>query len=265
MTDTDSLGDRMKGYEAASTGRRAFRGQPIIARLDGKSFHTFTRGLKRPYDERLTKLMVSTTRYLVDVHNASVGYTQSDEITLAWYLPSDSASEYPYAGRFQKMESLMAAQASAFFNQNMVDFLPEKVGLMPVFDARVFVVPNLVEAYNCILWRQRDAFKNAISMAAQSMFSHKSLQGLNGDQMQERMFTEKGVNFNDFPSFFKRGTFVQRTKVTRLLTDEELNRIPPEYRPDGSVPVVRTEIQEHDWWLGADAGSSTLFPEVFES
>ena len=85
----DGLGDRCKGYEAADAGRRAVRGQPLIARLDGRAFHTFTRDLKRPYEHGMSIAMIETARYLLDEMNALVGYTQSDEITLAWYEAAD--------------------------------------------------------------------------------------------------------------------------------------------------------------------------------
>ena len=85
-TDKTSLGDRMKSYESLSTSRKAFKGQPLVVRLDGKSFHTFTKGLARPFDQRLSSLMVETTKALVDRFQAKVGYTQSDEITLVWHV-----------------------------------------------------------------------------------------------------------------------------------------------------------------------------------
>lgn len=167
-SDKTSLGDRMKSYEFPSTSRKAFKGQPLVVRLDGKSFHNFTKGLKRPYDERLSKLMVATTTALVDRFQAKVGYTQSDEISLVWNIECDSSAEFPFDGRFQKMESLLASYATAFFNKKLAEFLPEKEDELPTFDARAFVVPNLMEAYHALLWRQQDATKNAISMAAQS-------------------------------------------------------------------------------------------------
>ena len=166
-SDKTSLGDRMKSYEFPSTSRKAFKGQPMVVRLDGKSFHNFTKGLKRPYDERLSKLMVATTMALVDRFQAKVGYTQSDEISLVWNIECDSSAEFPFDGRFQKMESLLASYATAFFNKKLAEFLPEKEDELPTFDARAFVVPNLMEAYHALLWRQQDATKNAISMAAQ--------------------------------------------------------------------------------------------------
>lgn len=246
-SDKTSLGDRMKSYEFPSTSRKAFKGQPMVVRLDGKSFHSFTKGLKRPYDARLSQLMVETTKALVERFHAKVGYTQSDEITLVWNIDCDSSADFPFDGRFQKMESLLAAYATAFFNKNLVPYLPEKANEMPIFDARAFVVPNLMEAYHALLWRQQDATKNAISMAAQSMFSHKALQKKNGAEMQEMMFQSHGINFNDYPSFFKRGTFARRVKRERMLTEVELANIAEDYRPTG--PVVRTSVEAVDIWL----------------
>jgi tRNA(His) 5'-end guanylyltransferase len=260
MTDKTTLGDRMKAYEQPSTSRKAFKGQPLIVRLDGKNFHTFCKGLKRPFDERLSALMVEVTKYLVETFQARIGYTQSDEITLVWHYQPHETAEYPFAGRFQKMESLLAAYATAFFNTHLSFHLPEKAGAMPVFDARAFVAPNEREAYHTVLWRQQDCTKNAISMAAQSMFSHKSLQGLHGPEMQERMWKEKGVNFNDYPAAFKRGTFVSRAKVLRVLDEAELARIPEAHRPTG--PVERTEIKVRDIWL-AKEDNTFVIPILF--
>ena len=246
-SDKTSLGDRMKSYEFPSTTRKAFKGQPLVVRLDGKSFHTFTKGLCRPYDERLSNLMVETSKALVDRFQAKVGYTQSDEITLVWNIECDGSAEFPFDGRFQKMESLLAAYATAFFNKKLGEYLPEKAKEFPIFDARAFVVPNLMEAYHAILWRQQDATKNAISMAAQSMFSHKALQNKNSSEMQEMMWQTYDVNFNDYPAFFKRGTFVRRVKRERILTEAEMASIPMEHRPTG--PVMRSGIESADIWL----------------
>jgi tRNA(His) 5'-end guanylyltransferase len=250
MTDKTSLGDRMKAYEAPSTLRKAFKGQPLIVRLDGKSFHTFTRGLKRPYDKDLSDLMVFLTERLVDRFQARVGYTQSDEITLAWYHQPHESAEYPFDGRFQKLESLTASYAAAVFNVNIEAFLVEKAGQLATFDSRAFVVPTLREAYHAFLWRQQDAVKNAISMAAHTYFSHKSLQGLHGNEMQEKLFQEKGINFNDYPAFFKRGTFVKRHKVLKELSQIELLQIPEQHRPTG--PVTRTVLTKFDCWLSRE-------------
>lgn len=273
-SDKTSLGDRMKSYEQPTIARRAFKGQPLVVRLDGKSFHTFTKGLKRPYDAALSELMRETMLALVDRFQATVGYTQSDEISLVWVLTADDARDLPFAGNMQKIESLMAAYCSVFFNSQLPARLPQKArpgptGSLATFDARAFMVPTVTEAYNCLLWRQQDATKNAISMAAQSMFSHKSLQGLHGPEMQEKMFAEKGVNFNDYPAFFKRGVFGRRVSETRTLSDEDYARIPEEHWPFGGV-ITRTSVKPFDCWLAKeDDGRDVLFygaePKVFVS
>ena len=252
MTSTDktTLGDRMKAYEGPSTQRRAFKGQPLIVRLDGKSFHSWTRGLDRPYDQRLSDLMVKVSVALVERFQPRVAYTQSDEITLAWHIEPHETADFPFDGRFQKLESLTAAHATAVFNSLVPTYLPEKTGTLALFDSRAFVVPNLKEAYHAFLWRQQDAVKNAISMAAHTYFSHKSLQGMHGPEMQDRLFKEKGINFNDYPAFFKRGTFVKRHKVLKELSPAEIEAIPAEHRPTG--PVVRTVVSQFDCWLARE-------------
>lgn len=247
MTDKTAIGDRMKAYEAVSTSRKAFKGQPLIARLDGKAFHTFTRGLARPYDKRLSDLMKATMMALVDRFNANVGYVQSDEISLVWLTSPDSTVELPFSGRFQKMDSVLASFAAAYFNVHLREAIPEKADALPCFDCRSFVVPNVQEAYHALLWRQQDCTKNAISMAAQSMFSHKYLLGRSGPEMQELMWKEKGVNFNDYPPEFKRGVFARRVREARTLTAEQLANIPEAHRPTG--PVIRSFVDEVDIWL----------------
>jgi tRNA(His) guanylyltransferase len=242
----DALGDRMKSYEMMEAGRRTMPQLPVIARLDGKNFSSFTRGLARPYDERLSRLMVDATLHLCRETNANCGYTQSDEITLAWYS-ADPKSQIYFDGRIQKMCSVLAASASVYFGIMLPMFLPEKSGLLPVFDCRVWTVPTLEEGANTFLWREFDATKNSISMAARCHYSHKQLEDKNGKEMQEMLF-QKGVNWNDFPGFFKRGTYVVRKKFTRKFTADELDILPPlhDARKDPNLMVERTEFARVD-------------------
>lgn len=242
-TDKTAIGDRMKAYEAPSTSRRAFKGQPIVVRLDGNNFHTFTKGLLRPYDESLSQLMVSTMRALVERFHCDIAYTQSDEITLIFTSEPDDKADLLFDGRFQKLETLTAAYATAHFNKFLPGMLPAKAHLLPCFDSRAYVVPNLQEAFHVLLWRQQDATKNATSMAAQALYSQKELDGKHSGELHN-MLSQRGVVFGDYPYFFQRGTFARRMMVERVLTAEELERIPVQHRPSG--PVKRKEIVTQD-------------------
>lgn len=241
MPKVDSLGDRMKFYENFTTGLRLLPMIPIMARLDGVAFHTFTKGLKRPYDKRLSDLMVETTRHLVKLTNARVGYTQSDEISLV-YLADEFDDMTWFDGKLFKMQSVLAAQASMFFNK-WLHTIPEKANEQPVFDCRVWNVPNKEEAANAFLWREQDATRNSVSMAAQSLYSQTELHGKSSSEMQEMMF-QKGQNWNNYPNFFKRGTYVQRQVVKTKFTTEELDKLPEKHaaRQNPDLEVERTVI-----------------------
>jgi len=184
--DTSKFGDRMKMYESQTTQTKLIPKLPIIARLDGHGFSKWTKGLKRPYDKRLSDLMIETSKYLIDKYNANVVYTQSDEITLIWYI-TDHKSQMVFNGKLFKLHSLIASSASVFFNSKLSEFLPEKVNTLPEFDCRVWNVPTPEEAVNCILWREQDATKNSISMLAQHHFSHKELFKKNTSDMQDML------------------------------------------------------------------------------
>lgn len=239
----DDLGDRMKGYEMAEAGRRLMPLLPVLARLDGRAFHNFTRGLERPYDPRMSQMMVETALWLAQESNAVLAYTQSDEITLAWHVEEPTGQIF-FDGRIQKMTSVLAGMASAYFNRLVQQHLPERARLLPVFDCRVWNVPSREEAANAFLWRERDAAKNSISMAARACFSHKELDGKSSSEMQE-MLWQKGINWNDYPPFFKRGTFVQRRIVRRPFTAQELDSLPPlhEARRNPDLIVERSQYQ----------------------
>lgn len=135
--------------------------------------------------------------------------------------------------------------ASVYFNRRLVEFLPEKSDKMPRFDCRVYSVPTLDEAVNSFLWREQDATKNSISMAAQEFYSHRELMGKNGSEKQEMLF-QKGVNWNDYPSFFKRGTYVQRKRVLTPFSLEEIDRLPEKHnaRKDPNFIIERWVIDK---------------------
>lgn len=242
----DNFGDRMKLYEAQECDRYLLPLTPIYARLDGRSFHSFTKGMERPYDEKFSDAMRELTRHLIVETGAIIGYTQSDEISLAW-LHEDFRSEGIFNRRTFKLTSVLASMAAAKFACLVATNWPERASLYPHFDCRVYNLPNETELANCFLWRENDATKNAISMAAQSVFSHRELQGKNGSEMQEMLFQQHGINFNNYPAFFKRGTYLRRELREMELTEEEWLRIPESKRPPIGQSIQRHRIVDPHW------------------
>lgn len=240
----DALGDRMKLYERSETARRLLPLVPAVARIDGRSFSTLTSVLPRPFDPRLSRLMIDTVRFLVEQTSATVGYTQSDEISLLWF--SDSIKrEIFFDGRLQKMTSTLAALASVYFVRHLPAAVPELADALPVFDCRVWNVPTREEAANVFLWREQDAAKNSVSMAARAHYPHGALHEKSSREMQA-MLLEKNINWNDYPAFFKRGTFVQKRRVSRAFTAEERAALHPQHhaRAQPDLVVERSSIVE---------------------
>ena len=205
----DNFGDRMKTYERLSESQLT-PNLPIVVRLDGKSFSKYTSRLERPYDLKLIELMQNTCKHLMKIsHNIKVAYQQSDEITLI--ISNDYDNPVEYSGRVQKLCSILAAECSVYFATHAY-ILENALHDHPVFDCRIFNVPDWVEASNAVLWREQDATKNSIQLAGQSNFSHKEMQGLKNNQVQEKLLLEKNINWNDYPASFKRGSYIKREK-----------------------------------------------------
>lgn len=238
----DEFGDRMKAYEAVED-RRFETGLPIYARIDGRSFSRFTKGMQRPFDADMTAAMVETAMVLVEKTHARIGYTQSDEISLVW-LANDEDSQTFFDGRVQKLASVLAGLATAAFTAAILRnaTLAAYAERLPHFDCRVLTLPSLAEAANMILWREQDARKNAIQMAAQAVFSPKQLHGKSGREMLA-MLADHGVDFEAYPPSFTRGTFVRRATFDRAFTAEELARIPEKHRPAPDSLVTRSEVR----------------------
>ena len=206
--ENSSLGDRMKEYEAL-TESHLLPHVPWFLRLDGKAFHTFCRGMKKPFDENFHELMAVTMVECLRECGASVGYTQSDEITLMIYT-EDFRSERYFGGRIQKLCSVMAARASIDFTV-LANFDKKATEIRPaLFDCRAWAVPNKDEAANTFLWREQDAVRNSIQSLGQAHFSHSQLQGLSCKEIQEKLFQERGINWNECEAAQKRGTWIKK-------------------------------------------------------
>jgi len=242
IRDFEAMGDRHKLFEARETQQKLMPGLPVLVRLDGRAFHTFTRGLIRPFDERLSRSMIETTKFLVNETHASIGYTQSDEISLA-YPCVDPNKPVLFDGRIQKLCSILASTATAKFNQQILANIPEKAHLLPLFDARVYQYPSLALAAESFLWRETDATRNSLTMAAHAYYSQKDLHKA-GYAKKHDLLHAKGINWNDYSSAQKRGSYVRRETILKELTLDELARISAKHRPAG--PVLRSILKEVD-------------------
>lgn len=237
----DSLGDRMKMYEGQESDRRFMPLLPIMARLDGRAFHSFCRHMAKPYDTDMMDAMAATTIYLLEETQAVIGYTQSDEISLVYYS-DDIKSQVFMDSRIMKMTSILAAMATIRFGERMREYA-KGAGSVPMFDCRVWTVPTMTEAANTLLWRERDATRNSINAAGQAHFSHKALQHKSTDDVVE-MLHGKGVQWSDYPADFKRGQWFQKRRVMRAFTTDEIERLPPKHeaRTNPGLQIERTDI-----------------------
>lgn len=238
----DALGDRMKDFESRETSRRFLPYIPVYARVDGRGFSKFTRGADKPFDAAISAAMIAATRHLVEKTHADIGYVQSDEISLVW-TTREPGEEMFFKGKVQKMASVLAGLATASFIKALLEGeRAEWVDRLPHFDARVIQLPNREEAANMLLWREMDARKNAISMAAHAHFSHKSLHGLNGREKLDRL-AEAGVDFDAYPVAFRRGAFLRRETRTMTMPESVRLLIPEKNRPEEGSAYTRSSVE----------------------
>lgn len=266
MPVNDELGKRMKEFYEQVPKTRLVRRMPVAIRIDGKAFHTFTRGFQKPFDEVLIKSMQETMLYLCkNIQGCVFGYTQSDEITLILidYQKLESCAWFDY--EVQKMCSIAASMATMKFNQvfnhyvdhdwfdqhyNLMgngiaqyhDRLAKAVDNGAMFDARCFNIPK-EEVCNLIYWRQLDATRNSIQMVGQANFSHNELHGKSCNMIQDMLMTEKGINWNDFPTHQKRGSACRRveSEVNIVGTIDTIST----WEVDLEMPILKGEDRDY--------------------
>ena len=259
----DSLGDRMKQYEYV-TRNYLTRKLPVIIRLDGKAFHSFTRGLKKPFDDIFVKTMQDTMKYLCEnVQGCVLGYTQSDEITLVLVDYQNREASAWFDNNIQKMVSVSASMATLAFNnafaenynreqynyfddcnnekryrdlelEKYFDTLDKKC-FKAMFDSRVFSLPK-EEVANVLIWRQQDATRNSIQSVGQANFSHTQLHGKNCSNIQDMLILEKGINWNDYPTHLKRGSCCIK-KPFKINEGTEQEAIRNKWVIDTEIPI----------------------------
>jgi tRNA(His) guanylyltransferase len=244
----DSLGDRMKSYENAYRTTLPIR-LPVIIRIDGKAFHTYTRDCKRPVDPALVHCMDLTAMYLCkNIQGSMIAYVQSDEISILLnnYKTLDTQSWFD--NNLQKMASVSASMAGAVFTMGSSKIFGESK--LAFFDSRAFVVPK-EDVCNYFLWRQQDATRNSVQMLARTLYSHKQLENKSNEELQELCW-QKGINWNDCPIPQKRGRCLVKTKLTKTgmnpKTGESFTAERSDWVVDTQIPIFsqdRFYINQH--------------------
>lgn len=231
MAKYTKLDTRMKeNYENVSK-TRLLRRTPVAIRIDGKAFHTFTRGFARPFDDVLRESMQDTMKYLCEnIQGCVFGYTQSDEITLILIDYQKLTSQAWFDYEVQKMCSIAASMATMEFNRvfrqrvnreilsycapkasqdekidKWLDALRIAMDKGAMFDARCFNIPK-EEVTNLIFWRQQDATRNSIEMVGRAYFSHTELNEKSCCDIQDMLHEKYNVNWNNYPTSCKRGS-----------------------------------------------------------
>lgn len=272
MAKYGNLDKRMKEYYEQIPKTKLMRRVPVCIRLDGKAFHTFTKHFKRPFDEILIKSMQETAKYLCEnIQGCVLSYQQSDEITLILvdYQKLTTSAWFDY--EVQKMTSVAASMATMAFNKAFAknaeqwcenyfeawnhseednkyyETLQKAVEQGAVFDARVFNIPK-EEVANLVLWRQNDASRNSVQMVRQAYFSHKELEGKSCSDIQNMLMIQKGVNWNDFPTYQKRGSCVIKNRmVIEPYGSKMMCKNIPEghWFVDKEIPIFKGEGREY--------------------
>ena len=265
--DKTTLGDRMKNNYENISRYYLTRRMPVIIRVDGRSFHTFTKGFKKPFDDVLVKTMQDTMKYLCEnIQGCVLGYTQSDEISLILTDYAEFTTDAWFGNNLQKMCSVSASMATLafnkFFSEQVQDFmyaccddfgddvLPEKQndyelahnvyfkkfnGAM--FDSRVFTIPK-EEVCNYLIWRQQDATRNSIQSVGQANFSQKELHGKSCNNIQDMLMLQKGINWNDYSTTLKRGSCCIKTVIQDLSTEVKGGESPiSKWVIDNDIPI----------------------------
>lgn len=232
MDNRNDLATRMKTYEFVTREFLPRRTYTII-RVDGRGFHQYTRNLDKPFDYRLMTNMDQVAKAMCqEIPGARMAYVQSDEISILFTDFATIQTEPWFGGNLQKIVSISASLASVELNSIR--------GGKAMFDSRVFTISDPVEVANYFIWRQQDAVRNSISMVAQSLFSHKELHGLNSSQLQEKIFQEGGINWNNFALGAKNGRVVVQVPINKLVKtpDGEKLVVSKEWRASGAPKFV---------------------------
>lgn len=216
-----SLVDRMKGYEEA-VGSKVLRRTPVIIRVDGKAFHTFTKRITPETDplhqeghfsQSLHHVMTRTAAEVCrEMQNVVLAYTQSDEISFLLKDWNNYDTQQWFDGKVQKIASVAASMTTAYFNNFWDVSFNDDTPARAFFDARVYNVPHH-DVDNYFIWRQKDMLRNSVNYIARQYFSHKQRHGKVVWQIIEMLSKEKGVEWGEYPLWEQRGSCIIKRPI----------------------------------------------------
>jgi tRNA(His) 5'-end guanylyltransferase len=202
---TLDIGTRFKTNYEAPACHHLTRRTPVVVRVDGRAFHTFTRNFERPFSYQFSTSMTNAAMYVASqMQGFKLGYVQSDEASFL-LTDYDNFQTEPWFGyRKSKVETISASLMTVAFANCM-----KRCGVTDwaTFDARAFNIPES-EVANYFLWRARDWHRNSVMMYARSHFSHQLLQGRTITDIHE-MLHDAGHNWtSDLMADERNGTFL---------------------------------------------------------
>jgi tRNA(His) 5'-end guanylyltransferase len=241
---TDPLGDKVKALENVANSQQFSSDAFLLARVDGRAFHTFTKGMAKPFDGWLLDAMITATTIVSVDLKPRLAYVQSDEATFSWRC-STGVDVLPFNGRVQKLCSLTAALFTAAFIDSLVKTNPNRyieLNRVPAFDCRIWEVPSYQDQYDAFTWREKDAVKNAVSTAACTVATARELAGL---KHRERLdiLKQRGFDWDGLPNSYKHGAYVRRMARFEEIDEITLAKIPATKRPASGTLVLRHDVR----------------------
>lgn len=262
----DNLGSRMKTYEA-TTKNFLLRRTPVIIRIDGRAFHTYSKRFNKlvpnaetPFNEYMHELMVVTTKELVNgIQNCVFGYTQSDEISLLLRDWDQNETQQWFGGSVQKIVSVSASIATAAFNywNHREQYTPKNFSDMAQFDSRVYNLPE-AEVVNYFIWRQQDASRNSVQMLGHHHFSQREMHGKSNSEVQDMLMLQKNINWDDLPTWMKRGTCFTPDGADEEIPVFTQDRFYVAQHLETALVVADFTLDAQGWmWTNASTGRPT--------
>ena len=216
----------------------------IVVRVDGKNFHQFAdkHDFAKPNDKSALDVMTKAAEDVFEAFKGDVvlAYGQSDEFSFVFRRKSQV-----YSRRSDKIVTNVASLFASSFTFNWMKTEKRPLKYPPSFDARAVVYPTNNNLRDYLSWRQADCHINNLynttfwALVLQGGLSNREaeerLKGSLASDKNEILFSEFGLNYNNEPSQFKKGSTLYKKKV----------EIPIEGDEDGKTKIRSRLVTEY--------------------